>query len=242
MPFLSQRRYALLCATAACGLAAAQSATAQTDDRIQSIERQIRLLQEQLSAVEAALAPRDRALRDAREQARPAREESAATAARVNAAPAAPPVAYTAPPPGPPLQKGQFRVGPLTVTLGGYAAAEGVYRSRNEAGTVATSFNGIPLPNSPNYHIPEYRESAQQSRFSLLTEARIDDAQKLTGYLETDFLSAGTSSNSNESNSYTLRLRQFWGNYDNSDWGLHILAGQAWSLATLYKVGLTPLQ
>ena len=51
--------------------------------------------------------------------------------------------------------------------------------------------------------------------------------QKLTGYIETDFLSAGSSSNSTESNSYTLRLRQFWGNYDNNGLGLHFLGGQA---------------
>ncbi len=130
----------------------------------------------------------------------------------------------------------------LTVTLGGFAAVEGIYRSRNLASSIDTSFNSIPFPNSPNYHIPEYRETAQQSRFSLMTEGQIDDAQKLTGYLETDFLSAGSSSNSNESNSYTLRLRQFWGNYDNTDWGLHVLGGQAWSLATMYRIGLVPRQ
>jgi hypothetical protein len=153
---------------------------------------------------------------------------------------AAPPVA--APPPAPPLPPGQFKVGALTVTLGGFAAAEGIYRSRNEASSIDTSFGGIPLPNSPNNHTGEYRETAQQSRFSLLTEGQLDDAQKLTGFLETDFLSAGSSSNSNESNSYTLRVRQFWGNYDNTDLGLHVLGGQGWSLATMYKTGLVPRQ
>jgi hypothetical protein len=139
-------------------------------------------------------------------------------------------------------RRARFRVGGLTVTLGGFAAAEGIYRSRNEASSVATSFGGIPLANSPNNHMSEYRETAQQSRFSLLTEGQIDSAQKLTGLMETDFLSAGTSSNSTESNSYTLRLRQFWGNYDNTDWGLHVLGGQAWSLATMYRNGLVPRQ
>ena len=140
------------------------------------------------------------------------------------------------------MPPGQFKVGALTVTLGGFVAVEGIYRSRNLASSIDTSFNSIPFPNSPNYHIPEYRETAQQSRFSLLTEGQFDAAQKLTGYLETDFLSAGSSSNSNQSNSYTLRLRQFWGNYDNTDWGLHVLGGQAWSLATIYKIGLVPRQ
>jgi hypothetical protein len=140
------------------------------------------------------------------------------------------------------MPPGQFKVGALTVTLGGFAAVEGIDRSRNEGSSVATSFGGIPLPNSANYHTGEFRETAQQSRFSLLTEGRIDDAQTLTGYLETDFLSAGSSSNSNESNSYTLRLRQFWGSYDNTDLGLHVLGGQGWSLATIYKTGLVPRQ
>ena len=33
----------------------------------------------------------------------------------------------------------------------------------------------------------------------------------MTGYFEADFLSAGVTSNNNESNSYTLRQRQVWG-------------------------------
>ncbi len=140
------------------------------------------------------------------------------------------------------LPQGAFRVGDLTVTLGGFAAAEGVNRSRNEAAGINSTFGGIPLANSPNYHIPEFRLTAQQSRLSMLTEGQIDPAQRLTGYVETDFLSAGSSSNSNESNSYTLRMRQFWGNYDNTDMGLHFLAGQAWSLATMYRTGLVPRQ
>jgi hypothetical protein len=260
-------KYALVCATAAGGLSMAQPALAQSDPRIEAIEREIKSLQAQLGQVKADLAARDRALRSAQEQAKAARAEAQAASERAGQAAAMrsppplagvgmgavttgpiPPVASAAPgnypaeAPGPPLPKGAIRIGPVTVTLGGFAAAEGVFRPRNEAGTVDTNFNAIPLPNSPNFHIPEYRETAQQSRFSLMMEGNIDSAQKMTGYLETDFLSAGTSSNSNESNSYTLRLRQFWGNYDNTDLGLHVLGGQAWSLATMYKVGLVPRQ
>jgi hypothetical protein len=221
----------------------ARPAAAQSDAQIQSIEQQIKALQTQLNQVKAELAGRDRALKAAQEQAKAARDQAAAASAQAAQIASRPPApAVVAAPAGPPLPQGTFRVGGLTVTLGGFAAAEGVYRSRNEAASIATSFSGIPLPNSANYHIPEYRETAQQSRFSLLTEGQLDDDQKLTAYLETDFLSAGSSSNSNESNSYTLRLRQFWGNYDNTDLGLHVLGGQAWSLATLYKTGLVPRQ
>src|SRR5262249_46247113 len=31
-----------------------------------------------------------------------------------------------------------------------------------------------------------------------------------------------------------------YGNYDNNDWGLHVLAGQSWSLLTPFQVGITP--
>jgi Tfp pilus assembly protein PilN len=236
---------ALLCATAVAGAMSGAPAVAQTDTRIQAIEAQIKALQSQLGQVKADLAARDRALQATQRQAKVAQDQAAAASEKAAQAAATPPpqvVAAPPPPPGPPLPQGAFRVGGLTVTLGGFAAVEGIYRSRNQASSIATNFGSIPLANSPNFHTPEYRESAQQSRFSLMTEGQLDSAQKLTGYLETDFLSAGTSSNSNESNSYTLRLRQFWGNYDNTDLGLHVLGGQAWSLATMYRNGLVPRQ
>src|SRR6185437_5301076 len=50
-----------------------------------------------------------------------------------------------------------------------------------------------------------------------------------------DFLSAGTSSNSAESNSYTLRVRNFYGLVRNTDQDWYLLAGQNWSLVTLYS-------
>ena len=234
----------LLCVATMGSVWLSHPAAAQTDSQIQSIERQIKALQDQLKQVKSSLAARDRELKATREQAQAAQEQAAAASARVAQAPVASATAVAAPAPStePALPQGAFRVGGLTVTLGGFAAAEGIYRSRNQAAGINSTFGGIPLPNSPAYHTPEYRESAQQSRFSLLTEGQLDAAEKLTGYLETDFLSAGTSSNSNESNSYTLRLRQFWGAYDNTDLGLHVLGGQGWSLATMYKTGLVPRQ
>src|SRR5207249_3456692 len=110
-----------------------------------------------------------------------------------------------------------------------------IYRSRNETADIASNFNtGIPMPNSPNYHLWEFRESAHQSRLALLAQGRADEDTKLAGYVETDFQSAGTSSNSVESNSYTLRLRQAYATLDKRDWGTYILGGQAWSLLTLF--------
>lgn len=244
-------KFVLASTTAIGSLSLTQPAAAQTQSQINSIEQQIKALQNQLGQVKSELARRDRALKAAQEQAkaaqeqskaaqeqsRAAQEQSTATSAKVAAMPV-----ELAPPPAPPMPPGQFKAGQLTITLGGFTALEGVYRSRNEAASIASSFGGIPLPNNPNYHIPEYRETAQQSRFALQAQGNLNSVQKLTAYLETDFLSAGSSSNNNESNSYTLRVRQFWGNYDNTDWGFHVLAGQTWSLATLYRTGLVPRQ
>ncbi len=238
-------RAALLAATALAGSGLIRPAAAQSDTQIQTIESQIKALQAELAHMKADSAARDRALKAAQDQAQAAQAQAAAAAAQQQALqaklaelPVAAPV-----PAGPKLPLGTFRVGGVTVTLGGFTAGEGIFRSRNEAAGIDTNFNGnIPFRNSPNYYIPEYRFTGQQSRFALLAQGNVDNSQSLTSYMETDFLSAGSSSNNNQSNSYTLRVRQFYGEYDNSAWGFHAVAGQAWSLATPYRVGLIPRQ
>jgi len=226
---------ALLAATALTGVVLARPAAAQSASQIQTIEQQIRALQAELAKMKADAARRDEQVRQAQQQAAEAQAQQQALAAQMAQAQAAPAKRK--------LPLGTFQVGGVTVTLGGFAAGEGIYRSKNQAASIDTGFNGnIPFRNNPNYYIPEYRETAQQSRFALLARGNIDNDQSLTSYMETDFLSAGSSSNNNQSNSYTLRLRQFWGSYDNTDLGVHVLAGQAWSMATLYKVGLVPRQ
>ncbi|PPQ34984.1 FlxA-like family protein [Rhodopila globiformis] len=240
----------LLCATALAGTTLTQPAFAQSAAQINAIEQQIKALQSQLGQLKAQVSKRDHELKAAQQQAREAQQRAQAAqeqAASVQAAQQqqAAQIAAVAPPAPeqPPLPKGSFRVGGgLTVTLGGFVAAEGAYRTRNEGVTINSTFGGIPLRNSPNYYVPETRLTAQQSRLSMLVQGDLSPTQKVTGYVETDFLSAGSSSNSTESNSYTLRFRQFWGSYDNTDYGLHFLGGQAWSLATLYRVGLVPRQ
>ncbi len=243
-------RAALLAATALGAGTVGRPAMAQSTTQIQSIESEIKALQAELAHVKAESAARDQQLKAAQDQAkaaqdqaRTAQDQAAAAAAQQQAIQEKLAAVPPAPPPEPPLPQGSFRVGGVTVTLGGFAAAEGGFRSRNQAASIDTGFNGnIPLRNSPNYYIPEYRFTAQQSRFSVLAQGKVDDATTLASYMETDFLSAGTSSNSNQSNSYTLRVRHFYGTYDNTDTGLHFLGGQAWSLATMYRVGLVPRQ
>ncbi|MGH8207922.1 MAG: hypothetical protein ACRETK_14195 [Steroidobacteraceae bacterium] len=124
--------------------------------------------------------------------------------------------------------------GPLDLTFGGFVAAESVWRSKDETADIGSNYNtGIPYNDQPQAHFDEFRESARQSRFSLLAAGPKSDGWSAEGYLETDFLSGGVTSNSSESNSYTLRMRHFYGvlRNDNSNW--YVLAGQTWSLAAL---------
>jgi hypothetical protein len=135
-----------------------------------------------------------------------------------------------------------IQLGPIKLTPGGFVEFTSIYRQRNETADIGSSFAGIPFPNNNNYYIKEYRQTARDSRLSLLAQGPPDSLNKGEAYLETDFVSAGTSSNSNESNSYTSRVRQVYLSWSRPDLGWSVLAGQAWSLVTLFKKGLTARQ
>jgi hypothetical protein len=130
----------------------------------------------------------------------------------------------------------------VKITFGGYAAAEGVFRDKDQVTSIGSAFQKIPFDNLQQAHVNELRATAQQSRLTLLAEGNINDHEKYAGYIESDFLGAAGTANSIESNSYTPRLRQFYGTYDNSRDGWHFLAGQSWSLVTMFKSGLMPRQ
>ena len=146
-------------------------------------------------------------------------------------------------PTGKPLPPGSFRLGGVTVTLGGFIEAASIYRTRNEVSDIAGNFNtAIPEPNSQLYHEGEFRESARQSRLSLLAGADVNEETHVNAYFETDFQGGSPTANSVETNSYTLRLRQAYAQLDENRWGLHLEAGQAWSLLTMDKRGIVPRQ
>ena len=118
----------------------------------------------------------------------------------------------------------------VTITPIGYVAFEGVWRQRSLNSDINTPFNTTPYPGSNEGHIGELNFSARQSRLAALLEGRASSF-RLSGYVETDFLSAGVTSNNNESNSYTLRLRQAWGKAETQS-GFAVTGGQTWSLVT----------
>jgi hypothetical protein len=124
----------------------------------------------------------------------------------------------------------------VTLTPGGFLAAETVSRMRAVSGDINTPFTGIPYPGNSLARVSENNFTARQSRASLLAEARIGSA-KATGYYEADFLGTGVTSNNRQSNSYVLRQRQVWAQVA-LDSGWSFTGGQMWSLATEGRKGI----
>jgi hypothetical protein len=125
----------------------------------------------------------------------------------------------------------------ITITPGGFIAAETVTRQRGLASGINTPFNSIPYPGNALAHIGESNFTARQSRLSLLAESKVG-AAKLTGYWEGDFLGTGVTSNNRQSNSYVFRQRVLFGQAA-FDSGWIITGGQQWSLVTETKKGIT---
>ncbi len=123
----------------------------------------------------------------------------------------------------------------IKITPVAFFAAESVYRQRSLNSDVNTPFNATPYPGAAQAHTSEFNFSGRQSRLGGLFEGNTG-AFKLSGYFEADFLSAGVTSNDNQSNSYTLRQRQIWGQIATKK-GFAITGGQMWSLVTETKKG-----
>ncbi len=149
------------------------------------------------------------------------------------------------PPPGAPYTPPmpwdkKFHLNGITLTPGGFLAAEGVWRSRDTGGDFSPAFGSIDEYNSPLAHMNEIRGTARQSRVSLLAEGEINPTTVASAYGEFDFLASGITANSGESNSYSPRVRHLYGALDWNDIGVHLLAGQTWSLVTMSNKGITP--
>ena len=125
-------------------------------------------------------------------------------------------------------------------TFGGFIEAAGINRSKNESQDVNSNSNTfIPFNNSTNAYQSEFRESARQSRISLLMEGKYQEDIKLASYLEMDFLGV-SSANSIQASPYSPRLRLGYATIDWIEEGWHFLGGQSWSLVTTNKVGISP--
>jgi hypothetical protein len=128
----------------------------------------------------------------------------------------------------------------ISITLGGFLAAESIYRSKNENADIASSFSAIPFANNPGGHTQELRGTARQSRLSFLAQGDINPNTHAAFYGEFDFQAAAQTANPRESNSFNPRIRNLYGTIDWDNQGLELLAGQNWSLVTLNTKGITP--
>ncbi len=128
----------------------------------------------------------------------------------------------------------------LEMTPAGFFAMETVYRDHWMGADVNTPFQNIPYGFIAPSHTSEWRATARSTRPALMIKADIDEQTHLMAYGEVDFLGAAQTANSNTSNSYNLRLRQAYENVDFEQYGLHVAAGQMWSMITMNSVGIRP--
>ena len=124
----------------------------------------------------------------------------------------------------------------ITITPGGFMAAETVWRPKATFSDINTPLNSIPFSGLAQARFSEFYGSGRQSRFSMLAQGKWGTTN-LTGYVEGDFLGVGVTSNNNQSNSYVFRQRQTWGAAGFAN-GWTVSGGQMWSLVTETKKGL----
>ena len=125
----------------------------------------------------------------------------------------------------------------INITPGGYAEAAFVRRSHALGADLPTPFNSPPLPGASQDQMSEFFGSGRQSKATMYASGKLGNVE-ISSYLSADFLSAGVTSTSTQTDSYTLRLRQAWAQarFDN---GWSFLGGQAWSLVTEVAKGIS---
>jgi hypothetical protein len=220
---------------------------------VQSQSEQIQKQQEELAEMKAKMAGNSN-----NNSAQPAPASSISAAAPASA-PAAMAMAITPPPPAAtaaatPTAKSSaklaadtgapqhsplsFKIGDATFTPLGFMDLTDVFRTTGTGNGIGTTFGGVPYNNSlPAAGLTENRFSAQNSRIGLRVDAPVGSST-ITGYLEADFLGI-TAANANvSSNSNSMRMRVYFGDYRRGKF--EFLAGQDWSLLTPNRKGLSP--
>jgi len=125
----------------------------------------------------------------------------------------------------------------VTLTPGGYAAGETVWRAHATGGDFPTAFSSIPYEHADAYLLSEFFGSGRGSRITLTAEGKLPWGT-LRGYWEADWLGVSETGNNNSTNSYALRDRLLWSQVETNDHWL-IAAGQMWTLLTEDKKGIS---
>lgn len=130
-----------------------------------------------------------------------------------------------------------IRIGDADFTVGGFMDFTAFFRSTNLGSGIGSSFGSLPYSNTAAGRLTESRFSAQNSRVTLKAESKVG-ANKVTGYLETDFLGFQPTTGFVTSNSNSLRMRLYWVDVQRDKF--EVLGGQSWSLLTPNRTGLSP--
>jgi hypothetical protein len=213
------RPSATLAAAVIGALSLSVTVVAHADDAdLQLLKKQVQELQQRIDALAA--------------------QQKAAPAAAAASAPTQAPAA-AAPAQVKPSMAPVLHAGPADVTLGGFVEMMLVARSRNEAADWASNWNtGIPFAQSQNAAVNDFRMTERQSRVSALVQVPTSGNIAAEGYIEADFGAGPRTANTNESNSFSPRVRHFFADYRDKDAGWYLLFGQAWSLLTQNKKGI----
>ena len=120
---------------------------------------------------------------------------------------------------------------------GSFIEAATVWRQAATGDDINTGATTVPLQNADGAQMSEFFGSARQSRIAMKFSGKIA-SMAMTGYYEADWLSSGTTSNNNQSNSYTMRQRELWADAKTTS-GWDFSGGTGWSLVTETASGLT---
>ncbi|MGH9470996.1 MAG: hypothetical protein ACRD1N_11735 [Terriglobia bacterium] len=137
-----------------------------------------------------------------------------------------------------PVQPIPLKIGDATLTPVGFVDATEFFRSRNLGSGIGASFGSLPFSNTLQGRLTENRFTIQNSRIGMMMDSAFG-ANKVRGYLETDFLGAQPANAFVTSNSDSLRIRLYW--VDVQRGKFEFLGGQSWSLLTPGRVGISPM-
>jgi hypothetical protein len=215
-------------------------------DALAAQQQQLERLTQQLQRQQAQQAAAEAAAKTGAAQTQPAPQQLAevsnSVAVQQNAAPSSGLIVQDTPPQNPPnpLESPVISIHfkGITITPGGFAEAAFVRRSRALGADLPTPLNSLTMPGASQNSLSEFFGSGRQSRPTVYVDARLKNVE-FSSYVSGDFLSAADTSSATQTNSYSLRLRQAWGQakFDN---GWSFLGGQAWSLVTENKAGIAP--
>ena len=137
----------------------------------------------------------------------------------------------------------KMQYGALTITPGGFIAMESASRTRAEQALASDERlrRHVPTNNSVLAHVGENRFEARQSRPALVDRgadhaelSRLGLRRARLPRRRHDF------ELSTRPTAYVPRIRHLYATLDNNEYGMHVLAGQEWSLVTMNSKGITP--